>query len=73
MCHYNVHDLVNQGVMTLVKCVGTHNIADALTKSLPGPSWTLHEQFLSGSRQEYKAFLVQLVLTLPEAVAAAAA
>ena len=70
---YYVRDLVNEGVMTLVKCAGTHNVADALTKSLPGPSWSLHRPFLLGTRQEYKAFFVQLGLTLPEAVAAAAA
>eukprot|EP00961_Rhodomonas_salina_P258649 3495212-Rhodomonas_salina.1 len=35
--HYYVHDLVTDGVMVLVKCAGTHNVADALTKSLPGP------------------------------------
>eukprot|EP00961_Rhodomonas_salina_P162179 2184618-Rhodomonas_salina.1 len=35
---YYVRDLVQDGVMTLVKCAGTHNVADALTKSLPGPA-----------------------------------
>eukprot|EP00961_Rhodomonas_salina_P261683 3536639-Rhodomonas_salina.1 len=42
-CHidtllYYVRDLVKDWVMTLVKCTGTQNVADALTKSLPGPS-----------------------------------
>eukprot|EP00961_Rhodomonas_salina_P007767 105434-Rhodomonas_salina.2 len=32
---YYVRDLVQDGVMTLVKYAGTHNVADALTKSLP--------------------------------------
>eukprot|EP00961_Rhodomonas_salina_P120826 1626122-Rhodomonas_salina.1 len=39
---YFVRDLVRDGAMVLVKCAGTHNVADALTKSLPGPSFTTH-------------------------------
>jgi hypothetical protein len=38
---YFVRDLVRDGLVKLVKCAGTHNIADALTKSLPAP--TLHK------------------------------
>eukprot|EP00961_Rhodomonas_salina_P063826 858023-Rhodomonas_salina.1 len=36
---YYVRDLVRDGFMTLVKCAGTQNVADALTKSLPGQAW----------------------------------
>ena len=70
---YFVRDLVWDGALTLVKCAGTHNVADALTKSLPGPSWLLHRPFLTGTRQEYKAFFCKLGFTMPEAVVAAAA
>eukprot|EP00961_Rhodomonas_salina_P118456 1594730-Rhodomonas_salina.1 len=70
--HYFVRDLVRDGAMVLIKCAGTHNVADALTKSLPGPSFTMYHPFLTGTRQEYKAFFVRLCISMPEAVAAAA-
>eukprot|EP00961_Rhodomonas_salina_P174120 2347864-Rhodomonas_salina.1 len=38
LLRYYVRDLVTDRVMVLVKCAGTHNVADALMKSLPGPS-----------------------------------
>lgn len=40
---YCVWDLVKDGVMTLVTCTGTgsENAADVLTKSRPGPAWSL--------------------------------
>eukprot|EP00961_Rhodomonas_salina_P128929 1737249-Rhodomonas_salina.1 len=69
---YFVRDLVWDGAMVLVKCTGTHNVADTLTKSLPGPSFTTHRPFLTGTRLEYKAFFVRLGISMPEAVAAAA-
>eukprot|EP00961_Rhodomonas_salina_P224431 3034169-Rhodomonas_salina.1 len=53
---YFVRDLVWDKVMTLVKCAGTHNVTDALTKSLPGPLFTTHCPFLTGTSQNYKAF-----------------
>eukprot|EP00961_Rhodomonas_salina_P179535 2422731-Rhodomonas_salina.1 len=58
--------------MVLVKCAGTKNVADALTKSLPGQSFTTHRPFLTGTRQEYKAFFARLGISMPEDVAAAA-
>eukprot|EP00961_Rhodomonas_salina_P086058 1156477-Rhodomonas_salina.1 len=65
---YYVRDLVKDGVMTLVKCAGTQNVADSLTKSLQGPSSSLHRPFLTGTRQEYKAFFITLGITEPTAV-----
>eukprot|EP00961_Rhodomonas_salina_P165901 2235476-Rhodomonas_salina.2 len=59
--------------MVLVKCLGTHNVADTLTKSLPGPSFTMHRPFLTGTRLQYKVFFVRLGIAIPEAVAAAVA
>eukprot|EP00961_Rhodomonas_salina_P276828 3740727-Rhodomonas_salina.1 len=70
---YFVQDMVRDGLMTLVKCAGTNNVADALTKSLPSPSFLLHHPVLTGTRQDYKAFFSGIGLAMPEAVAAAAA
>eukprot|EP00961_Rhodomonas_salina_P183597 2478218-Rhodomonas_salina.1 len=62
---YFVRDLVRDAVLTLVKCAGTLNVADALTKSLPSPSFLLHRPFLQGTRQEYKAHYCSLGLQCP--------
>eukprot|EP00961_Rhodomonas_salina_P131146 1765102-Rhodomonas_salina.3 len=48
-----------------IDCAGTHNVPDALTKSLPGPSFTMHCPFLTGNRLQYKAFFVCLGITIP--------
>lgn len=64
-CYY-VRDLVTDKVMVLVKCAG--NVADALTRSLPGPSWNTHRPYLTGTGVEYKAFWVALGVTEPAAV-----
>eukprot|EP00961_Rhodomonas_salina_P265763 3592316-Rhodomonas_salina.1 len=68
---YYVRDLVQEGTMALVKCAGTHNVADALTKSLPGPSWSTHRQYLT--QTEYQAFFHSLGITEPTARASAEA
>eukprot|EP00961_Rhodomonas_salina_P092746 1248272-Rhodomonas_salina.3 len=70
---YFVLDMVRDGLLLLVKCAGTHNVADALTKSLPSQAFLLHCPFLTGTRQEYKAFFSGIGMRMPEAVAAAAA
>eukprot|EP00961_Rhodomonas_salina_P157277 2117579-Rhodomonas_salina.1 len=59
--------------MALVKCAGTHNVADALTKSLPGPSWSTHLPYLTGTRTKYQAFFLSLCITEPTALASAEA
>eukprot|EP00961_Rhodomonas_salina_P198187 2674014-Rhodomonas_salina.1 len=69
---YFFRDLVRDSVLTLVKCAGTLNVADALTKSLPSPSFLLHRPFLQGTQLEYKAHFCLLWIT-PGASAAAAA
>eukprot|EP00961_Rhodomonas_salina_P209626 2830068-Rhodomonas_salina.1 len=66
---YYVWDLVRDAVMNLVKCSGTHNVADALTKSLPGQAWTKHHPWLTGTRREYKEFFACLGITETSAVA----
>eukprot|EP00961_Rhodomonas_salina_P120437 1620903-Rhodomonas_salina.1 len=55
--------------MILVKCSGTHNIADALTKSLPGPAWTTHSPYLTGTCCKYKVFFACLGITETSEVA----
>eukprot|EP00961_Rhodomonas_salina_P224959 3041519-Rhodomonas_salina.1 len=55
--------------MTLVKCTGTHNVADALTKSLPGPAWSTHCPYLTCTRTEYKVFFLTLFITEQTVVA----
>eukprot|EP00961_Rhodomonas_salina_P071907 965719-Rhodomonas_salina.2 len=59
--------------MALVKCAGTHNVADTLTKSLQGPSWSTHQQYLTGTLTEYQAFFLSLGITEPTALASAEA
>eukprot|EP00961_Rhodomonas_salina_P258201 3489836-Rhodomonas_salina.1 len=70
---YFVRDLVRDEVLTLVKCAGTLNVADTLTKSLPSPSFLLHHPFLQGTLQEYKVHYCSLGLQGPLDQAAAAA
>eukprot|EP00961_Rhodomonas_salina_P229015 3095359-Rhodomonas_salina.1 len=66
---YYVRDLVQDGVMVLVKCAGTCNVADALTKSLPRPAESTHSPYLTRTRTEYKSFFLHLGITEPTAVA----
>ena len=73
VCCYFVQDLVCDGVVKLVKCAGTHNVANALTKSLPAPSWTKHSPWLISTQQEYKLFSVAMGVALQGAGVAAAA
>jgi hypothetical protein len=70
---YFVRDLVRDNQVKLKKCAGTHNVADALTKSLPAPSFHKHRPWLLGTLQEYRAFSVNMGVALPGAGVAAAA
>eukprot|EP00961_Rhodomonas_salina_P088452 1189422-Rhodomonas_salina.2 len=70
--HCFVCNLVLHLVLTLVKCTGKLNVADALTKSLPSPSFLLHRPFLQGMLLEYKVHFCHLWIT-PGVSAAAAA
>ena len=44
----------------LLKCLGTQNVADALTKSLPRPSFVQHREYLWGTRVPFAAFFAFL-------------
>ena len=70
---YFCKDLVRDGVMLLCKCAGTHNVADALTKSLPSPAFSKHRPWLIGTAEEYKTFTVSFRAVLPGSGVAAAA
>mmetsp|Transcript_21908 Transcript_21908/g.44389 ORF Transcript_21908/g.44389 Transcript_21908/m.44389 type:complete len:114 (+) Transcript_21908:28-369(+) len=62
---YFVRDLVKDNVLKLVKCAGKQNVADALTKSLPAPTFNKHRPWLIGTMQEYKAFSITIGVALP--------
>jgi hypothetical protein len=70
-----LHHLVRDGHVKLVKCAGTLNVSDALTKSLPRPVLDKHMEFMMGTRVHVAAFyasatnavdpLVAYVIKLP--------
>ncbi len=47
--------------MKLIKCVGTQNVSDALTKSLPRPAFEKHREFMVGTRVSFSAFYAGVV------------
>ena len=49
-------DMVRDGAVKLIKCAGTQNVADALTKSLPKPAFHKHRESLHGTAQSFSAF-----------------
>ena len=51
-----LRDMVRDGSVKLIKCAGTQNVADALTKSLPRPAFHKHREFLKGTAQSFAAF-----------------
>ena len=50
-----LRDMVRDGAVKLIKCAGTQNVADALTKSLPKPGFHKHHDFLQGTAQSFSA------------------
>ena len=57
---YFLRDMVRDGVVKLVKVPGTENVADALTKSLPAPSFEKHRTYLWGSGVPFSALWTSL-------------
>jgi hypothetical protein len=51
-----LQDMVRDGSVKLIKCAGTQNVADALTKSFPRPAFHKHPEFLKGTAQSFSAF-----------------
>ena len=57
---YFLRDMVRDGIVKLRKVPGTENVADALTKSLPAPSFEKHREYLWGSSVPFSAFWATL-------------
>ena len=53
--HY-LRDLVRDGRVKLVKCAGTQNVSDALTKSLARPAFEKHREHMWGTRVPFSVF-----------------
>ena len=53
--HY-LRDLVRDGHVKLVKCAGTQNVSDALTKSLARPAFEKHREYMWGTRVPFSTF-----------------
>jgi hypothetical protein len=53
--HY-LRDLVRDGHVKLIKCAGTQNVSDALTKSLARPAFEKHREHMWGTRVPFSAF-----------------
>jgi len=60
-----LRDMVRDGILKLQKCSGLQNVADALTKSLPSPSFFKHRTYLWGSRIPFEAFRVKILQQRP--------
>ena len=56
-----LRDLVRDGHIKLVKCAGTQNASDALTKSLPRPAFEKHRKYLVGTQVPFSAFYASTV------------
>ncbi len=54
-----LREMVRDKVLRLVKCAGTQNVADALTKSLPAQTLHQHREYMWGSRVPFSAFFVR--------------
>jgi hypothetical protein len=53
--HY-LRDLVVAGHVKLVKCTGTQNVSDVLTKSLKRPVFEKHREHMWGTRVPFSSF-----------------
>eukprot|EP00961_Rhodomonas_salina_P073068 981457-Rhodomonas_salina.3 len=62
---YYVRDLMRDGVVKLsnLKVAGPRNVADANTKSLPGPAFQQHLEYMWGTRVPFQAFFSRVVPT----------
>jgi hypothetical protein len=51
-----LRDLVRDGHVKLLKCAGTQNVSDVLTKSLSRPAFEKHREYMIGTRVPFSAF-----------------
>ena len=56
-----LRDLVRDGHVKLLKCVGTQNVSDALIIRLPRPTFEKHRDYLIGTRVPFSAFYAGMV------------
>ena len=56
-----LRDLVRDGHIKFVKCDGTQNVSDALTKSLPRPAFEKHREYMVGTKVPFSAFYASTV------------
>ena len=56
-----LRDLVRDGHVKLIKCTGTQNVSDPLTKSLSRPAFEKHREFMVGTRVPFSAFYAGVV------------
>ena len=60
-----LRDLVRDGHVKRVKCAGTQNVSDALTKSLARPAFAKHREYMWGTQGIYVClFQLSLVLSI---------
>lgn len=64
-----LRDLVRDGHVKLLKCVGPQNVSDALTKSLPRPAFEKHREFMVGTRVPFSAFYAKSTTAIEPIVA----
>ncbi len=56
-----LRDLVRDGHIKLVKCAGTQNVSDDLTKSLPRPAFEKHREYMVGTKVPFSTFYTSTV------------
>ncbi len=56
-----LRDLVHDGHVNLLKCVGTQNVSDDLTKSLSRPTFEKHREYMIGTRVPFSVFYTGMV------------
>ena len=56
-----LRDLVRDGHVKLIKCAGTQNVSDVLTKSLSRPVFEKHREFMVGTRVPFSAFYAGVI------------
>jgi hypothetical protein len=64
-----LRDLVRDGHVKLLKCVGPKNVSDTLTKSLPRPAFEKHTEFMVGTRVPFSAFYTKETTVIETIVA----
>eukprot|EP00961_Rhodomonas_salina_P029113 392741-Rhodomonas_salina.1 len=57
---YWLRDMVSDRILKLHKVAGTQNVVDALTKSLPYPSFSKHCKYLQVSGIPFEAFYASI-------------